>query len=209
MVAPQAYWRHAPDRRVRHLRRRRSAAPARRPTRAERCRRGDRSRLFAGLTKHVGDRYSYDDPVYCRRGERRRAGVRASLCSGAVLRPPTPTGDGRPMRQPFTRERCFEGDLGHAGQSSAHRAARLGRLGVLDERRLVETGHSPDGDEGDLGDGRCPIDRSQRDRGIGVNRVGRLSARPGMREPSKRHCACGDQLLRVRARSVLEPRRYV
>src|SRR5207244_477695 len=56
-----------------------------------------------------------------------------------------PTGVSAPIRTTDSLlQRCFQSDLGHGGQRSAHDAAGLRRLGMFDERRFVESGHPPD-----------------------------------------------------------------
>ena len=73
---------------------------------------------------------------------------------------------------------------------------------MLLERRLVDPGHVPDGDEGDLRDRPGVDQRQERDRGVGVRRLGGVPAlarrldRAMEKQASGRH----DQLLEDRGR---------
>jgi hypothetical protein len=66
-------------------------------------------------------------------------------------------------------QRGFECDLGYAGQGSADGTPGFGRLGVLDESRLVKFGHFSNRDKVDFGDGRYAVNLPQCDRRIGVH----------------------------------------
>jgi hypothetical protein len=113
---------------------------------------------------------------------------------------------GAPFRK-LGQQGSLEGDLGDAGQRPAHRASSLGRVRMLDECRLVKVRHLRVRDKRDLGDGGRSVHGPQRHGDVGpdgIRGASRLGEHVRQGHGETRRVRGGDELLRIRARTVLE-----
>ena len=94
-------------------------------------------------------------------------------------------------QSPSRKQGCSKVDLGHGGESSAHRTTDLGRNRVLSKRQFVESRHATNRDEGDLRNGGRPVDRSERHRDLRLHRMRRAPGLgQGFRERHEKQQAC-------------------